>query len=619
MAEIKFKLTPTQETIIGLSLIVLSIVFYRFPRTYLAADAMAVLAAVLCGRKIVAGAVAGLSKGRLNVDELISMAIIASLILGEYLVAAEVALIMTVGAYLEERAMEKSRRAIDELAALIPARGRLKTAAGERLVALSELRPGDLVLVQPGEEIPVDGRVKAGSSLVNEGKITGETRLQGKKPGDAVFAGSLNFDGVLEIETLKAGTHSALARMVELTGKALEEKTPTVRLADRFAAWFTPLVLSLTFLVYVLSGDIFRAITVLVVVCPCTLVLAIPSALVAALGKAVQSGILPKGGVYLERAAEVDTLILDKTGTLTLGSPKIREIIPLDGLGPDSLLGLAAVAERHSGHPIAREILAAAEKRRLELPEPEESRLIPGHGMLARYQGQEIVVGNGELLQKGERSYQNLGQALEVLREQEKLGRTSFFVAVDQEVKGVIALEDALREDTLKSIELLRKLIPRLLLLTGDNYQAAYRVAGATGILEFKAKMLPEDKVNLLHELKGQGRTVAAVGDGINDAPLLAGADVGIAMGDLAAGLTLEAGSVILVSGELTKLPLFFRLAKATRAVIRQNIVIFALIYNFISFYLAAAGYLTPLGGAVVHNIGSTMVVLNSLRLLRFR
>lgn len=300
-----------------------------------------------------------------------------------------------------------------------------------------------------------------------------------------------------------------------------------------------------------------------------------------------------------------------------MGRPKIVKIIPFAGCSENYLLTMAGIAEKYSNHSIAQEIINEAQKRGLQLPAPEESRLIPGHGMMARYNKQEILVSNSELLLAKETAYGNLLQALAILSEQESLGRTSFFVSVEREIKGVIALEDTLPEDTLKSIALLRELIPRLILLTGDNYQAAYQVAKSAGILEFKANLLPEDKVDLLNGLKRQGLTVAAVGDGINDAPLLSGADVGIAMGDVATTITLDAGSVILLNGELAKLPLFFKIARDTRAIIRQNIIIFAIIYNLVSFCLAAAGYLTPLGGAVAHNIGSTLVVLNSLRLSR--
>lgn len=282
-------------------MIILSIILYRFPEAKFQADVTAILATIVCGREMVIGAFKGVITGKFNVAELVTIAIVAAFVLGEYLVAAEVAFIMTAGGYLEERIINKSQKAIQDLSAKLPNRARLKGEGGEKEVDLSEVRPGDIVLVKPGEEIPVDGAVIGGSSLVSEAGITGESSPAGKVPGDTVFTGSLNFDGVLEIKTLKAGSQSVLGKMVELTRKALDDKTPSVRLADRLAAWFTPLVLSLAFIVFLLSGDLVRAIVVLVVMCPCTLVLSIPSALAASLGKSVRNGILPKGGEFLEK------------------------------------------------------------------------------------------------------------------------------------------------------------------------------------------------------------------------------------------------------------------------------------------------------------------------------
>lgn len=603
------------RTVIGLVLIILSIIFYRFPETNLLANLLAVAAAVVCGTEMVIGAVKGVIRGKLNAAELVTLAIIGSFALGEYLVAAEVAFIMTAGGYLEERVIHKSRKAIHELSSLIPQSARLKISDDEKMVPLTEIKPGDLVLVKPGEEVPVDGIINSGSSLVSEANITGESMPQGKRSGDSVFAGSISLDGALEILTQKAGNQSTLGRIVQLTHQALEEKTPAVRLADRYAGWFTPLVLSLTFLVYVLSGDPVRAITVLVVMCPCTLVLAVPTALSASLGKAVKNGILPKGGAYLEKAAEVDTVILDKTGTLTFGKPRISCIRPLEGVSQEDLLTMAAAAEKYSNHPIARVIMEEAYKKGLSIPDPQEVNSISGRGVVAKHQGQEIVVSSAGFMEEGK--FQNLSQALEIVSEEESKGRTTFVIAVNEDIKGVISLEDSLREETRQSMSLLKGMVSHLIMLTGDNYNTAYQTASETGISEFKARLLPQDKVQVLKELMRQGRTVAAVGDGINDAPLLAAADVGIAMGDSSASITLDAGSVVLLKGDFLKLPLFLKIARETRRIIKQNILFFAIIYNLAAFFLASFGFLSPLGGAIVHNVGSTMVVLNSMRLMR--
>ena len=616
--QLLFKAVPGSRlyrTIAGLGLIILSIILYRFPGMKLPADILAIMAAVICGTEMVIGAVKGVVQGKLNVAELVTLAIAGSFFLGEYLVAAEVAFIMTAGGYLEERVIDRSKKEIQERASLIPQEARLKTITAEKMVPLAEIKPGDLILVKPGEEIPVDGIIDSGSSLVSEANITGESSPLSKRPGDTVYAGSISLDGALEVNTRKAGGQSTLGRMVQLTHQALKEKTPTLRLADRFAAWFTPFVLSLTFIVYVLSGDPVRAITVLVVMCPCTLVLAIPTALAASLGKAVKNGILPKGGVYLEKAAEVDTLVLDKTGTLTFGIPGISRVIPLKGVSKEYLIATAAAAEKYSNHPIARAIMAEAGRLNISIPDPEMVRAVPGKGVAARVGDEEIVVSNARLGE--EAGYQNLEEALELVGEEESQGKSTFLIAVNKEIKGVISLEDTLREETRQSLNLLKGMVPHIIMLTGDNYSTALRTAGEAGIREFKARLLPEDKVNIVKELMGRGKRVAAVGDGINDAPLLAAADVGIAMGDSSASITLDAGSVVLMKGDFLKVPLFFKIARETRSIIKQNIICFALIYNTAAFMLASLGYLSPLGGAILHNVGSTLVVVNSMRLMR--
>ncbi len=603
------------EMSIGLGLILLSVLFYRFPSLGLAADILAIIAAVICGKNIVVGALKGVIKGKLNVDELITLAIVGSFFLGEYLVAAEVAFIMTMGAFLEDQVVDRSRKAIDELSSLIPHEARIRCDGDFTLVPISQVKINDLVLVKPGEEIPVDGIIVSGMSSVSEASLTGESKPLIKNSGDFVYAGALNMEGALEIKTLKVGKQSTLGRMVMLTEEALREKTPVMRLADRYATWFTPIVLFFTLGVFLLTGDLYRAITVLVVACPCTLVLAIPTALTAALGKAVKHGILTRGGVYLEKAAELDVILFDKTGTLTLGKPQVVKVIPLNGVNREKLLLLAAIAEKFSEHPIGQAIVREAKKGLLVIPDPQDTRVIPGRGIVVNYNGLNITVGNTGFLRDGEFKFSQ--EAIEISAKEEDMGRTTFFVAEDQDIRGIISLEDVIRDETLISLASLKKIISRVILLTGDNYESAYKVATETGIGEFRAKLLPEDKVNTLLELRREGLIIAAVGDGINDAPLLASADVGIAMGGSGSHLTLDAASVVLLKDDITKLPVFFKLARDTRTIIRQNLFFFAIAYNLITFILASLGYLNPLGGAIVHNIGSIAVILNSMRLLR--
>jgi len=603
------------ETVVGISLFVLSIIFYRFPETYLIADLLALVVTVICGREMVIGAVKGVIGGKLNVAELVTLAIIASLVIGEYLVAAEVALIMTVGGYLEERVIDRSKKSIDNLVSLIPVEATIKRDGSEVRVPLQNIAIDDTVLVRPGEEIPVDGQIINGRARVSEAAITGESLPQDKSEGDMVYAGSFSLDGYLAVKVENRGENSVLGKMVDLTRKALADRPPTVRLADRFATWFTPLVLTLAVTVYILSGDLIRSIAVLVVMCPCTLVLSIPTAQAASLGKLVRNGVLPKGGVYLETGAEVDTLILDKTGTLTIGRPALVGIYPLNGMTEEELLIKAAIAEKYSSHPLARQIIELAEKRDLVIPEPEHSTALPGEGVVAGYGGAEITLSRSSFFT--DRNYKHLEAALALSTEQERKGRTTFLAAEGDQIIGLFALEDSLREETVPGISSLKQFVPRLVMLTGDNFDSALKMAAETGIKEFNARQLPAGKVAVLKGYQAQGQKVAAVGDGINDAPLLAAADIGIAMGDVASPLSIDAGDVVLLNGDFNKLPLFFETARRTRSIVKQNIIIFAVIYNLAAFFLAAFGYLSPMGGAIVHNVGSTMVILNSMRLLR--
>ncbi len=619
------KIPRAYEVSISLLLIILSIGFYRLNVMYTLystgvifryiAQTLAIIATILTGKNIILGAIKGLIKKKFNVDELISMAIIASIVTGEYLVAAEVAFIMTIGAFLEDRVSDRSRKAIEELYKLAPRRARLRLKNEDKMIPVEEVKPGDLILVKPWEEIPVDGMVTTGFSSVNEASLTGESKPSDKSPGEMVLAGTQNLDGALEIKTLKVGSSSALGRMIELTREALREKTPLTRLVDKFASWFTPAVFLFTLLVYFLTRDIMRAVAVLVVACPCSLVLATPTALTAALGKAARMGVLVKGGAYLEKAAEVDAIIFDKTGTLTIGEPQVKNVLTLNSVSKEELLFMASIAEIFSEHHLGKAIVKESLHAGKPIPNPEEVKVVPGKGIVAKYNGTSITVGKASFLKDGE--FKSIEEALHLANKEEKDGRTTFFVAWDNEVKGIISMEDVLREDTLISMAVLKKMSHKIVLLSGDNHNSTATMASKAGISEFRANLLPEDKVVILRELKREGRVVAAVGDGINDAPLLARADVGIAMGNSGFHITLEAASVVLLRDDIEKIPAFLKLARRTRGIIRQNLLIFGVMYNLLAFTGASLGYLTPFWGAVIHNLGAVMVILNSSRLLR--
>lgn len=617
------KIPKLYEVITTLILIIFSILFYRLSSNYaffeigkiykLIAQILAILATIITGKDIIIGAIRGLISLKFNVDELISSAIIASVVMGEYLVAAEVAFIMTLGTFLEDMVSEKSRKSIEGLYKLAPHQARLKLQDGERMVDIDEVKEGDMVLVKPWEEIPVDGLIVEGNSSVNEANLTGESNPVDKSLGDMVLAGTQNLDGLLMIKTTKVGKSSALGRMIELTREGLKEKTPLIRLLDKFASWFTPAVFVFTLIVFLITRDVMRAVAVLVVACPCSLVLASPTALTAALGKAAKLGILLKGGAYLEKATEVDTIIFDKTGTLTIGEPQIKNILSLGSVTREEVLFMASIAEKHSEHHLGKAIVKETGKDLKDIPDPEELKIIPGKGIVAKYGGVNIVVGKSSFLKDSD--FKSIDDAIYHSFKEEVENKTTFFVAWDNEVKGIISLEDMIREKTLFSLAKLKKLGYKMVLLSGDNYNSTSTMAATTGISEFKHSLLPEDKVLALYDYKKSGKTVAAIGDGVNDAPLLARADVGIAMGK--SNLTMEAASVVLLKEDIEKIPEFFQLAKRTGRIIKQNIFLFGVIYNLLAFAGASLGYLTPFWGAVVHNLGAIAVILNSSRLIR--
>jgi len=580
-------------------------------------DAAALLAVILTGGPIILRAVRGIFAREMNVDELVSLAIIGALSIGQYLAAAEVALIMVIGSLLEEFTAQRSRQAIQGLIKLSPINARVRRRDGDLLVPIDTVIPGDLVLVKPGERIPVDGTVTSGFSSVNEAPITGEAMPVDKLGGDLVFDGTTNLTGGLEIRVSRAGSQSTLGKIIQLMGEAELDNMPVMRLVDRYARWFTPAVILIATSVYLLTDDVTRAITVLIVGCPCAFVLATPTAIAAAFGNAARHGILIKDGIHLQRMSEIDTVVFDKTGTLTVGSPGVTDILPLNCCSPDHLLLTAATAEKFSEHPIARAIMSEAKTRGVNVPDPEFSRIIPGRGIEARYEGRVISLGKRDTLPQW--GIPTLPVVEETTRRCEEMARTVFFVAVDKEVKGLICLEDVIRDETARAISDLKGEGLRTLIFTGDNSQVAASVAAKIGVEGYRGGLLPEDKLAGIKELQKKGAVVAVVGDGINDSPALAMADVGIAMGAAGTDVAVEAADIVLVKDDIGKIPLLFRLARRTKRVISQNILLFGIFYNLLAFTLSTLGLLSPFGAAIVHNVGSVAVVLNSARLIRYR
>jgi heavy metal translocating P-type ATPase len=480
-------------------------------------------------------------------------------------------------------------------------------------VSLRDVRVGDRVLVRPGERVPVDGTVESGEASLSEASITGESMPVDKTTGAKVFAGTTSQSGAIVVRADRIGRETALGRIIQIVRAAQEQKGATQKIADRFAAYFTPAILSIGGLVWLLTHDLLRVMAVFVIACPCALVLATPTAVVASVGNIARRGGLIKGGVALETAGRVTTVAFDKTGTLTKGHPAVVAVEPIRGRATADVLRMAAVAEMRSEHPIGRAIVEHAKAAGVPISDPEHFTMRFGRGVEAGWQGRWIEVGNQRILEDGD-------PAVEALVAHEQKGRTALMVRVDAEPWGVIAVADAVRPAARAVVERLRAMgIKRVIMLTGDHAVTAQSIAGDLGVTEVRAGLLPEQKLDVIRELQAGGEVVAMVGDGVNDAPALVLADVGVAMGAAGTDVALESADIALMGDELTLLPEILALSRRALGIIRQNIWGFAVAVNLAGIVLAGSGVLSPIGAAVVHNIASLFVVINSGRLLTFR
>ncbi len=573
---------------------------------------------IVCGLPIIRGAFAGLFlKWDDKAGLLVSIALIAAAATGEYFAAGEVAWIMALGELLENRTVAKTRQGIRNLAGLVPRTAWLDD--GGRLVEVpaGEVKAGDVIVVKPGENIPVDGVVISGRSAVNEAALTGESMPVDKMPGSQVFTGTANLFGALKIRSVRAGEDTALAGVIRLVDQVERQKSPAVRAADRWASRLVPAVLSIALLVYLVTGDLVRAVTILVVFCPCALVLATPTAVMAAVGNAAGKGILIKSGDAIESAGRVDLVVFDKTGTLTGGKPEVTEVRGFSGASEEEVLCFAAAAEKYSEHPLAKAIVAEAYGRGLEVDDPDNFTALPGAGVRALFKGAAILVGDrkavieqGIVMSEEQESYRQL---------QEQEGKTTVFLVVGQQLIGAIAMADSVKSGVDAAVGELQRLgIREVWLLTGDNEKAAGAVAEKMGIAHYLAGQKPEDKMSVVLKLKEKGRRVAMVGDGINDAAALAAADVGMVMGAGANDLVAGAGNVVLFSDDPGRVPRLIELGKRTLKVINQGIFLSILI-NTGAVVLASLGFIGPVAGALVHNAGSVFVVASAGRLLFYR
>lgn len=539
---------------------------------------------------------------------LISVAMIAALAIGDLFAAGEVAFIMAIGAILEEKTTGRAQRGLKALISLSPQQGRRIRGGEEELIEAEKIEKGDRLRVLPGETIPVDGTIVSGNTSIDQAILTGESLPVDKMPGDPVFCGTINRFGVIELIADKVGEDSSLQKLIRMVRQAEENKAPMQRIADRWASWLVPVALLIAIAAYLFTGDIVRGVTVLVVFCPCALVLATPTAIMAAIGQATKHGVIIKSGEALEKMGKVDAIAFDKTGTLTYGRLAVSDIVSFSPtLSEADLLSLLSSAEALSEHPLAKAITAYAKSAGTDILPANNFQMEAGRGIQASVAGHDLICGSEAFLRsRGITLDDSAASRLERLREQ---GKATVLAAEKDRCLGVIALSDAVRPEAKAAVSQLSSLGAETLLLTGDNRKAAEFLVRQVGSMSVRAELLPDQKVDAIRELQKSGRIVCMIGDGVNDAPALKTADVGVAMGSMGSDIAVEAADIALMSDDISRLPYLKRLSNAAVHTIRLSISL-SLCINFVAIALSLMGLLTPTSGALVHNAGSVFVVL---------
>jgi Cd2+/Zn2+-exporting ATPase/Cu+-exporting ATPase len=573
------------------------------------------LAAVLAGGSpIFRNVVRALRHWTVTSHALMTLGILGALAIGQYAAAAVIVFFMRFADFLEGFTTQRSRQAIRELLRLAPETARVEQDGRDVEIPIEAVRPGQVVLVKPGERVPVDGRVAAGHGAVNQAPITGESMPVEKHGGDHVFAATVLERGLLRIETERVGAETTFGRILRLVEEAEAHKAPVQRFADRFTAYYIPVVVGAALLTYLLGRTPTAAVAVVLVACSCAIAMATPTVVLASVGRAARRGLIVKGGRWLEALAKVDTLIVDKTGTLTFGTPRVTEVRTFDDLGEAEVITRAAAVERYSEHPVASAVLAEAEGRGLTVAASEGFDAVPGEGVVACVGGQEVACGSARLMAR--RAVTVQPAAVEAAHMLEARGRTVVYLAEAGRLLGLIAVADTLRPEVPGALGRLRALgVHRVLLLTGDNERVARALAAELGV-EYRAECLPEEKIEVVRRLQADGAVVAMVGDGINDAPALAQADVGIAMGAAGTDAAIEAAHVALMRDDWGLVPEAIEIGRRAFGTIRQNLW-FTAAYNAVGVLLAALGWLPPIAAAAAQSLPDVAVMLNSSRLLR--
>ncbi|MBQ8118818.1 MAG: cation-translocating P-type ATPase [Lachnospiraceae bacterium] len=595
-------------TIVGGGFLIAS---FLLPRVgYPKGEYLAWVCVVICGIPLLYLAIwriiynKGISK--ISSALLISMAMIAAVLIGDLFAAGEVAFIMEIGALLEDMTTERAKKGLRKLISLVPEKARVIQNGAESSIAIEKVAVGDTIRVLPGETIPVDGRIVSGETSVDQSVMTGESLPVDKGIGDDVFSGTINLYGSIDFRTTKVGKDSSLQKLIRMVEDADKNQAPTQRIADKWASWLVPVALLIAIAAFVITKDIVRAVTVMVVFCPCALVLATPTAIMAAIGQATKHGVIIKSGEALEKMGKVDTIAFDKTGTLTYGKLEVADIVPLGDMSGEELLTVAASAESRSEHPLAKAIVDKAGNCNIAISDISDFKMTAGKGVTATINHVTYALGKeGFIRELGVTMDDKTLQALEQLRTE---GKASVIVADTEKVVGIIALSDVLRPEAAEMIGRLKGMGTRAVLLTGDNQKAAEYFAGKVGIAEVRADLLPEQKVENIEALKAEGK-VCMIGDGVNDALALKIADVGVAMGTMGSDVAVEAADVALMTDDISRLPYLKWLSNTTVKTIKAAITL-SMCINFVAVTLSVLGILTPTTGALVHNAGSCFVVL---------
>ncbi|MBB6217957.1 Cd2+/Zn2+-exporting ATPase [Anaerosolibacter carboniphilus] len=580
-------------------------------------DILMIAAAFIAGYPIALNAIRALRYKILGIDALVTLAVIGALLIREFWEAAAVTFLFMLGNYLESKTLEKTRSAIKALLDLAPDAARVIRAGVEKEVSLEEVVEGDIVIVRPGEKIPVDGMVLEGNAYVNQAPITGESMPVNKENGDGVFSGTVIESGYLKVRADRVGEDTTFSRILQMVEEAQDKKAKTQKFLEVFSKYYTPGIMVLSVIVFIITRDIELALTLLVIACPGALVISTPVSIVAGIGNGAKRGVLIKGGEIIEKLGTIKVLAFDKTGTLTEGKPKVTNVKSF-GLDEEELLNITASAEMYSEHPLARAIL---EKANLTLGNslitPEESQIIPGQGLKVKLGDKPILVGNRKLM--GENGIIISREIDEYLKNEESEGQTGVIVGDLERILGVISIADTIREDVDQLIKRLKNLgVKKVVMLTGDNKRAAAAIAKKIGLDDYYAELLPEDKVTILKKLQDEFGTAAMVGDGINDAPALASADLGIAVGGAGTEVAMETADVVLMSDEIKKLSYAIGLSRATVRNMKQNIYFaITVVGMLLAGVLVKVVFLSF--GMLIHELSVLVVIINAIRLLKYK